>query len=329
MSTEHPLLPVITGPTSIGKSALALWLARDAGTAGAAAGAVEIVSADSRQVYRWMDVGTAKPAPDELAQAPHHLIDILDPNQDFSLAEYQERAYSAIDGILSREGLPTLVGGTGQYVRAVVEGWHIPRVAPDPALRAELEADAERQGHEALYQRLIDLDPGAAAFVDARNVRRVIRALEVCYKSGRPFSEQRGQGPPPYAVLIIGLTMEREALYRRADARVERMLAEGLVDEVRRLVDPPPAGRGYDWSLPAMSSLGYAQLRPFLEGRASLDECVEAIRNDTHRFIRQQYAWFRAMERQNPIHWLDAQDPLCYPTALNLIRKELGIDRTG
>ena len=148
-------------------------------------------------------------------------------------------------------------------------------------------------------------------------MRRVVRALEVCFKSGRPFSEQRGQDPPPYTVLVIGLTMEREALYRRVDARVDRMVAHGLVDEVRGLVSQPPAGRGYDWSLPAMSSLGYVQFRGFLEGNASLDECIDLIKHETHRFIRQQYAWFRAAEKQNPIHWLDAGDArCCCPTAL-------------
>jgi tRNA dimethylallyltransferase len=331
MAKEHPTLQMrtskkrtcvaIVGPTGVGKSALALHLAR----ALAPALAVEIVSADSRQIYRGMDIGTAKPTPAELAQAPHHLIDILSPDQAFSLAEYQERAYAAIDDILDRGRLPMLVGGTGQYVRAVVEGWRIPRVAPDPELRAALQAEADRDGHMALYQRLLDVDPAAAEFVDARNVRRVIRALEVCFHSGRPFSEQRGRDPPPYAILTIGLTMEREALYRRVDARVDRMIAQGLVDEVRALAED-----GYDWTLPAMSSLGYAQLRGYLEGSASLDECVAAIMRDTRRFIRQQYNWFRLDNPQ--IHWFDADDSSAARTrcaALEWIRKELGIDPAG
>lgn len=323
MAIQHPLLVVIVGPTGIGKSALALRLASDL----AAVRPAEIVSADSRQIYRGMDIGTAKPTPAELAQAPHHLIDILDPDQGFSLAEYQERAYASIDKAVRRDHLPMLVGGTGQYVRAVVEGWRIPRVAPDPEFRARLQAESEREGHLALYQRLIEIDPAAAEFVDARNVRRVIRALEVCDKSGRPFSEQRGQEPPPYTILAIGLTMEREALYQRVDARVDRMVAQGLVDEVRGLVSRPPAGRGYDWSLPAMSSLGYAQLRDFFEGSASLDQCIDKIKYDTHRFIRQQYAWFRAAQRRWQIHWVDVverPDPAARTRfVLDLVDKEL------
>jgi len=218
-------LVVLVGPTGVGKTALAVQLAQ------ALRG--EIISADSRQVYRRMDIGTAKPTPEERALARHHLIDILDPDEPFSLAEFQERAYACIADVAQRDRLPMLVGGTGQYVRAVVEGWRVPRVPPDPALRAALFAEAERDGAEALYERLIALDPGAAAFVDARNVRRVVRALEVCIRSGRPFSEQRGKTPPPYRILTIGLTMERQALYRRIDRRIDDMLAQGLVDEGR------------------------------------------------------------------------------------------------
>jgi len=286
-------LVVLVGPTGVGKTALAVQLAQ------ALRG--EIISADSRQVYRRMDIGTAKPTPEERALARHHLIDILDPDEPFSLAEFQERAYACIADVAQRDRLPMLVGGTGQYVRAVVEGWRVPRVPPDPALRAALFAEAERDGAEALYERLIALDPGAAAFVDARNVRRVVRALEVCIRSGRPFSEQRGKTPPPYRILTIGMTMERQALYRRIDRRIDDMLAQGLVDEVRGLL-----ARGYDWSLPSMSSLGYVQLRGYFEGTASLDEVVALIKRDTRRFVRQQYNWFRLSDAR--IHWLDARE---------------------
>jgi tRNA dimethylallyltransferase len=309
---ERDLLVVIVGPTGVGKTALAIRLAEALEAEGVHA---EIVSADSRQIYRGMDVGTAKPSPAEQARVPHHLIDLLDPDGSFSLAEFQECAYAAIDEIHAREHLPFLVGGTGQYVRAVVEGWVIPRVPPDEALRARLYAQAEEEGGEALYERLLALDPGAKELVDPRNVRRVVRALEVCLKTGRPFSEQRGKAPPPYEILRIGLTMEREALYERVDARVDAMIEAGLVEEVCAL-----HAQGYSWELPAMSSLGYRQLRAYLMGELSLQDAVEEIRTETHRFIRHQYNWFRPADPD--IHWLDAAgDPL--PAALARIREAL------
>ena len=309
MKSESPLI-VIVGPTGIGKSDLALELAARLPS--------EVVSADSRQIYVGMDIGTAKVMPSEQVQVRHHLIDIVAPDQDFSLAEYQERAYAAITDITRRGRWPILVGGTGQYVRAVVEGWRIPQVPPDPDLRATLFDRAEREGAAALYARLLELDPDAGEFVEARNVRRVVRALEVCLKSGRPFSEQRGKVPPPYEILQVGLTMERAALYARVDARVERMIERGLVQEVRRLV-----AAGYDWSLPAMSSLGYSQLRGYLEGTASLDECVAAIKQATHRFIRQQYNWFRLDEPR--IHWIDVSQGTPVPQALVLVAERFEV----
>lgn len=310
MIRNSPLI-VIVGPTGIGKSALSLYLAGWL--------PCEVVSADSRQIYKGLDIGTAKVTPDEQAQVPHHLIDVIAPDQDFSLAEYQERAYAALTGITQRGRWPLLVGGTGQYVRAVVEGWRIPRVPPDPELRAELYAEAELEGGAAaLYARLLALDPGAADLIDARNTRRVVRALEVCLKSGRPFSEQRGKDPPPYDVLYLGLTMEREALYARVDARIERMVAQGLVQEVRGLVEA-----GYGWSLPAMSSLGYLQLEGFVEGSASLDECVVLVKRETRRFIRQQYNWFRLNDPQ--IHWFDVGQAFPGPQALSLVRERFGV----
>ena len=289
-SPERALL-VIVGPTAVGKTALSLRLA------GHFDG--EIVSADSRLFYRGMDIGTAKPTPTERARVPHHLIDIAAPDETVGLAEFQEMAYRAIEDIQSRGRLPLLVGGTGQYVRAVVEGWRIPRVPPDPALRAELEERAGREGPATLHEHLARLDPVAAARIDPRNVRRVIRALEVCLRTGRPISEQQGKEPPPYRILQIGLTLPRAQLYARADRRVEAMFAAGLVDEVRRLV-----AAGYDWSLPAMSGLGYIQFRPYFAGEATLDEVEQEIKRATRRFIRQQYNWFRLGDPR--IHWFDA-----------------------
>ena len=292
MTHQTPLV-VIVGPTGVGKTVLSLTLAQTLDG--------EIVSADSRQIYRGMDIGTAKPTPAEQARVPHHLIDIVNPDADFGLATYQELAYAAVADIARQGHLPFLVGGTGQYIRAVVEGWRIPRVPPDAALRASLYAEAEQHGCQALYERLLKLDPGVAGLIDARNVRRVVRALEVCIKTGRPFSEQRGREPPPYSVLQIGLTMSREALYRRIDARIDAMIAGGLLKEVRKLLE-----NGYDWTLPAMSSLGYLQLKGYFEGTASLAEAIALIKKETRRFIRHQYNWFRLTDDR--IHWFDATE---------------------
>ena len=258
----------------------------------------EVVSADSRQIYRYMDIGTAKPSVAERAAVPHQLIDIVDPDQPFSLAEYQSRAYAAIADIHTRDKIALLVGGTGQYITAVLEGWQAPEVPPNEALRVELEAYAAEHGAEALFERLRALDPESAARMDPRNVRRTVRALEVCLETGRPFSEQQGKLPPAYEVLEIGLTMEREALYQRLDVRIDKMMAEGLLDEVRALHN-----RGYDWRLPSMSGLGYAQLGMALRGEVSLDEAVMAIKHDTRTFVRRQYTWFR---RHGTPHWLES-----------------------
>jgi tRNA dimethylallyltransferase len=274
----------------VGKTALSLQLAETLDG--------EIVSADSRLFYRGMDIGTAKPTDEERARVPHHLIDIADPDETVGLAEFQEQAYAAIDQVHARRRLPLLVGGTGQYVRAVVQGWRIPRVPPDPALRADLEVEAERKGASALHARLARLDPLAAGRIDPRNVRRVIRALEVCTLTGRPISEQQGREPPPYRIKQIGLTMEREALYARTDARVEAMMAAGLEEEVRRLVKA-----GYKWDLPAMSGLGFIQFRPYLENAATLEEVATEIKSATHSFIRRQYNWFRLSDPA--IQWFD------------------------
>ncbi len=283
-------LVALVGPTAVGKTALAV-------TAGESLGA-EIVSADSRQVYRRMEIGTAKPTPEERARVPHHLLDVVEPDEPFGLSDFLRLAQAAITDIAARGRLPFLVGGTGQYVQALLKGWQVPAVPPDPALRAALEATG-RTDPDALWAQLLALDPGAAEFIDRRNLRRVIRALEVCLKTGEPFSTQRRAGPPPYRALILGLTLPRAALYARADARVEAMLAAGLADEVQALL-----AAGYSWELPSMSSLGYAQFKPYFREQASLDDVAARIKTDTHDFIRRQYAWFRPGDPT--IHWLDA-----------------------
>lgn len=287
---ERLRLVTIIGPTAVGKTAVAVRLAEDFDG--------EIVSADSRQIYRGMDIGTAKPTPEEQRRVPHHLINIVDPDGEFTLAQYQELAYAAIDDIQARGKLPFLVGGTGLYVRAVIEGWTIPRVAPNPALRERLYHEAEERGHEHLYARLREIDPQAAARIDPRNVRRVIRALEVYEATGAPISYWQRKEPPPYRVLQIGLTMPRAELYRRIDQRVERMMAQGLLEEVRGLI-----AQGYGWDLPAMSGLGYGQFEGYFRGEIDLDEVVRLIKRDTRRFVRHQYGWFRLDDEK--IRWFD------------------------
>jgi tRNA dimethylallyltransferase len=295
-------LVVIVGPTAVGKTALALRLGEDLRG--------EVISADSRQVYRGMDVGTAKPTPGERARVPHHLVDVVDPDETLTLAQFQRLAYAAIDDILARGKLPLLVGGSGQYVRAVVEGWGVPEVAPQERLRAALEA---LSGAE-LARWLASLDPVAAGRIDRRNRRRVIRALEVTLVTGRPISEQQRKSPPPYRILQIGLKLARPLLYQRVDARVDRMMEAGLLDETRRL-----AAR-YGWDVPAMSGLGYTQLGAYLRGEMALDEAVTAIKHETHRFVRQQANWFKPDDPA--IHWFDAAE-----AAERFVRDWLGVER--
>ena len=297
---ESPLL-VLVGPTAVGKTALSLKLA--AGFGG------EIVSADSRLFYQGLDIGTAKPTETERALIPHHLIDICEPDETLTLGEYQQLAYATIDAIQARNHLPILVGGAGQYVMAVVEGWGIPRVPPQPQLRRVLQA----LGGPELARWLRTLDLEAAVKIDPRNVRRIIRALEVTLASGRTISALQRKMPPPYDMLMIGLTRDRESLYRRVDQRVDAMIAAGLLDEVEALRDA-----GYGRRLPALSGLGYRQLSPYLEGEMSLAEAVERIKFETHRFVRQQYTWFRLDDPR--IHWFDMDDDGVEAAVIELVR---------
>lgn len=290
-----PPLLVIVGPTAVGKTALSLQIAQQFNG--------EIISADSRQIYRGLDIGTAKATPQEQASVPHHLIDVVNPDEVLTLAEFQERAYAAIAAIHQRRRLPLLVGGTGQWVQAVVEGWGVPRVPPDPDLRASLEAEAEAWGPIAFHAKLAAVDPLAAQKLDARNVRRVIRALEVYLKTGVPISQHQAKNPPPYHILQLGLTMPREALYRRIDERIDRMVEAGLLDEVSRLFEA-----GYGWDLPAMSGLGYRQMGQYLRGEIGFEAAVALIKKETRRFVRQQYNWFRLDDSR--INWFEAKGDL-------------------
>jgi tRNA dimethylallyltransferase len=304
-SDESPaLLPllVLAGPTATGKTGLAIALAQHLGG--------EVVSADSRQIYRGMDIGTAKPTREQRALVPHHLLDVVAPDEAYTLAQYQADAQAAIAAIHARGRLPLLVGGTGLYIRAVVDSLAIPHVPPNPELRQQLEDEAARQGRAALHARLAALDPIGAARIDPANLRRVIRALEVTLLTGQPFSAQQGARPSPYRPLFLGLTGPRDALYSRADQRVDAMFAAGLVQEVQQLM-----AAGYDWRLPAMSSLGYQEISSYLRGEMPLEDAVERLKFNTHHYIRRQLTWFRAERR---MHWLDC-------TAADLERHALAL----
>ena len=296
-------LVAIIGPTATGKSQLALRLAQTFDG--------EIVSADSRQVYRYMDIGTAKPTQQELSLIPHHLLDIIRPDEDFSLAHYQQLSCRAIDDIQERNKLPLLVGGSGLYVWTVLEGWEIPEVPPDIDFRRSLEEKAARGETEELYQDLTKIDPVAAQSIDRRNVRRLIRALEVSKSAGVPFSRLQRKKAPPFNTLIIGLTAERIELYRRTDLRVDRMIEQGLVEEVKKLAD-----MGYDFSLPAMSGIGYRQIGMFLNGELAFEDAVRQTKTMTHRLVRRQYNWFRLKDER--IHWFDIQGQIV-PEISNLV----------
>ena len=294
-------LIAIVGPTATGKTALAIALAQRLGG--------EIVGADSRQVYRQMDIGTAKPTAEERALAPHHLIDVVDPDQEFSLAQYLEQAVAVLEDVWSRGKQPLLVGGSGQYVWALLEGWRVPRLPPQRELRRELGERADRQGAEALHRELAQVDPKAAARIDPRNVRRVIRALEVHKATGRPISYWQEKGPPPWEVLTLGLTCPRRELYERIDARVDAMMEAGLVDEVRGLLS-----MGYDPSLASMSGIGYKQVCQHLAGELDLATAVARIKTATHRLARQQYTWFRLDDGR--IRWLEGDGAVDEAVAL-------------
>jgi tRNA dimethylallyltransferase len=283
-------LVAIVGPTATGKSSLAICLAQDFGG--------EVISADSRQVYRHMNIGTAKPSTDELSTVPHHLIDIIKPDEEFSLAQYQRLAYQAIEDIQSREKLPILAGGSGLYVWAVLEGWGIPEIPPDPEFRRQLEKRAADGEVEELYRELVEIDPTAAQRIDKRNIRRLVRALEVSRNAGTPFSKLQSREAPPFDILIIGLTAERTELYRRIDSRVDIMIEKGLVEEVKKLV-----ALGYGLDLPAMSGIGYRQIGMYLRGEITLEDTTRKMKTETHRLVRRQYNWFRLKDKR--IHWFD------------------------
>ena len=282
---------IILGPTAVGKTEIAIQLAERLNG--------EIISADSRLFYRGMDIGTAKPSEDELARVPHHLIDIADPDDVIGLSRFQNAARKAIQEIREKGRLPFLVGGTGQYVRGVIEEWEVPKVEPSPALREALERWSQVIGPLGLHHRLSVLDPRAADSIDYRNLRRTIRALEVILLTGKLFSAQKRRGASPYDVLQLGLMRPRPELYERIDRRVDAMIEEGLVEEVRSLLL-----QGYSPDLPSLSAIGYREISSHLQGETSLEEAIRLIKRSTRILVRRQANWFKDLDPE--IHWFEA-----------------------
>ena len=286
----------IVGPTAVGKTAAAVELVYELGG--------EIVSADSMAVYRGMDIGTAKPTSEELRGAAIHLIDVADPAQPFSVGEYASLAQNALDDVLKRNPPAVLVGGSGLYVRAAIDGLAPSVPAADGSLRRELEEEARVHGKEYVHSRLAKVDPESASRIHPNNLKRVIRALEIYEATGEApstlFGEDSKRAPRYPGTRFFGLTMDREALYERVDRRVDAMMEAGLVDEVAGLIE-----RGVDTEFPSMQGLGYKEISEFLKGRCSKEEAVALIKRSTRQFAKRQYTWFRADKR---IVWMDVQD---------------------
>ncbi len=292
MQNKKDLLVAIVGPTAVGKSEVAIEIAQKIGS--------EIVSADSMQIYRYMDIGTAKPTIEERELVPHHMIDIVYPDEEFSAADFQKRAKSCIKSIYQNDKIPLVVGGTGFYINALCYDYTFSPAGKDESLREHLKKEAEEKGVDYLYNQLVQIDPEAAAKIHPNNLRRIIRALEVCKTTGKPFSyyvKMTKMGKSPYDLLIFGLTMPRDELYRRINKRVVSMIEKGFIDEVEKLLE-----MGYDKNLKSMQGLGYRQVIQYLEGRLTLDEAIDLIARDTRRYAKRQYTWFL---RDQNIIWLD------------------------
>jgi len=289
--TSSNLLIVLVGPTAVGKTQIAIELAERLNG--------EIVSADSRLFYRGMNIGTAKPTLEERSRIQHHLIDVADPDQIWSLAVFQKAAQASIAEIHAKGKLPFLVGGTGQYIRAVTQGWLPPRVEPDEKLREVLENLSGQHDAYWLHDKLRILDPQAAEKIDARNVRRTIRALEVILTSGKLFSDQTQQSKPSHDLVQVGLIRSRQELYKRVDARIESMFEQGLLGEVKGLLS-----NGFSPTLPTMSAIGYRECIRVINGEIDIEQAKQVMRKSTRVFVRRQTNWFKPNDPE--INWFDA-----------------------
>ncbi|HPT77927.1 MAG TPA: tRNA (adenosine(37)-N6)-dimethylallyltransferase MiaA [Candidatus Atribacteria bacterium] len=308
-------LVIITGPTAVGKTDLAIRTALELNS--------EIVSADSMQIYRYMNIGTAKPSLEERQGIAHHMIDIVDPDEEYSVARYQVEARETIEQIYRKGKIPILTGGTGLYINSVIMPMDFTEAAEDPQYREELRLLAAEKGNEYVHQMLVNIDPETAAKLHPNDIRRVIRALEVFYLTGRRMSDYRqdfANMESQYDIVYLGLNMNRDDLYERINKRVDKMIDSGLLDEVRNLME-----MGYTKNLISMQGLGYKEMIRYLEGQCTLDESIEVLKRDTRRYAKRQLTWFR---RDKRIEWLDLdnltnRDRLCW--IMLHIRKRLAL----
>ena len=280
MKKKIPLI-VIAGPTGIGKSSLAMSLAQDLST--------DIISADSRQIYRDFDIGTAKPDNHEQSLVKHHLIDIADPKENFTLAEYTEKAKEVIDLIYNQNKIPMLVGGTGLYIKTLIEGFNVPEVGPNPELRKNLTNIASTSdGAKSLYEKALSIDPQAMLKIHQNDLIRVIRVIEVFETTGKQFSSLvKKESEPVYNLIYVGLDLEREKLYQRIALRVDKMIELGLIDEVKNIINK------YGNDLPLLKTINYREIKEYLENKLTLDETKELMKKNTRNFAKRQLTWFR------------------------------------
>ena len=291
---KKPLI-ILTGPTAVGKTKLSIKLARAVNG--------EIISADSMQVYRYMDIGSAKIRPEEMEEIPHHLVDCLDPDEEFNVVRFQKMTKEAMEDIYARNRIPILVGGTGFYIQAVTGDIDFTECREDNSYRKELEKKAKEQGPEVLHRMLLEVDPESALAIHANNTKRVIRALEYYQQTGEPISlhnQQQRQKESPYNLAYFVLNDERSRLYERIDARIDEMLREGLVDEVKRLQQ-----MGYHKGMVSMQGLGYKEILSYLDGTWSLEEAVYILKRDTRHFAKRQITWFK---RERNVEWFHKPD---------------------
>lgn len=288
-------LVVIVGPTAIGKTSTSIELAKELNG--------EIVSADSMQIYRYMDIGTAKPNMSERQGIPHYMMDIIEPDESFNVAIYQKRAKAAIDCIYKKGKLPFLVGGSGLYVNSIVYPLDFTTATEDHELRAELYKKVEEKGNYYLHQKLAEIDPTTAKRVHPNDVKRIVRAMEIYCLTGKPMSQHKQNlknADIPYDLIMIGLYMERSKLYEKINMRVDHMIEQGLIEEVKSLQN-----MGYGKDLVSMQGLGYKEIIAYLEEEHSLEEAIDILKRDTRRFAKRQLTWFRKDKR---IHWVNIED---------------------